>query len=154
MDGSGLTSQAAAQAAEVCLCLHVRRAARSITQVFDLHLGPTGLKASQINLLMAVNSRKSTSIGDLAAALSTDSTTVSRTLKPLLREELVSERRDKSDRRIKQIELSAEGLAMLERAIPMWQAAQSAVARQLGSSAVQAFLPILEAAARMGPGDT
>jgi DNA-binding MarR family transcriptional regulator len=144
-------SDFAAQAAEVCLCLHVRRASRAITQVFDLHLTGTGLKATQINLLMAVNALRSPTVGRLADALATDSTTLTRTLKPLVRDGLVTLSPDSSDRRSKRVVLSADGLAALERAMPAWQTAQSAVASQLGSSAIQGILPVLERSAGLIP---
>ncbi len=141
----------AAQAAEVCLCLHVRKASRAITQVFDLHLAATGLKATQINLLMAVNALKSPAIGALADALATDSTTLSRTLRPLVRDGLLVQSADPEDRRSKRIALTLDGLAALERAMPAWQAAQTAVAKHLGSSTLQGVLPALEQAAELLP---
>lgn len=146
-----LHSEFAAQASEVCLCLHVRKASRAITQVFDLHLASTGLKATQINLLMAVNALKSPTIGALADALATDSTTLTRTLKPLVRDGLLTQSTDSKDRRSKRIALSSEGLSALDLAMPAWQAAQSAVASHLGSAAVQAILPALETAADLLP---
>ena len=64
----------ARQAAEVCLCFHARKGARAITQVFDHALSKTGLKATQLSLLMVVNAREPLTVGDLADALVTDST--------------------------------------------------------------------------------
>lgn len=148
-----LSSELAAQAVEVCLCFHTRKASRAITQVFDHILAPTGLKATQLSLLMVINARGPLKVGDLADALVSDSTTVSRTIKPLMKAALVSIEADESDRRIKRIGLTRSGLSALERALPLWQTAQSQIAKQLGGGTVQTLLPALEAAASLGSRD-
>lgn len=153
MDDRQLTSELAAQAVEVCLCFHARKASRAITQVFDHILAPTGLKTTQISLLMVVNARSPLRIGDLADAMVSDSTTVSRTIKPLIKSGLIVETPEKRDRRVKLITLTDSGRAALERALPLWQTAQSMVAKRLGSGVVQSLLPALESAAQLGPSD-
>jgi DNA-binding MarR family transcriptional regulator len=152
-NGLSPSSELAAQAVEVCLCFHTRKASRAITQVFDHILAPTGLKATQLSLLMVVSAREPLRIGDLADALVSDSTTVSRTIKPLIKAGLIQDSTDSQDRRIKRISLSSSGHAALERALPLWQDAQSHIAKQLGGSTVQTLLPALESAAKLGPTD-
>ncbi|NKB43604.1 MAG: MarR family transcriptional regulator [Alphaproteobacteria bacterium] len=154
MDEQQLTSELALQAIEVCLCFHTRKASRAVTQVFDHILAPTGLKTTQLSLLMVVNARTPLRIGDLADALVSDSTTVSRTIKPLIKRGLLLETPDKRDRRVKLITLTDSGRAALERALPLWQTAQSQVAKGLGSGLVQNLLPALEAVAHLGPSDS
>ncbi len=141
----------ARQAAEVCLCFHARKGARAITQVFDHTLSKTGLKATQLSLLMVVNAREPLTVGDLADALVTDSTTVSRTLKPLIARHFLTTAASSADRRIKSVSLTNEGRRALESALPYWQKAQSHVARSLGGQSVQTLLAGLEAASRLGP---
>lgn len=145
-------SEMAAQAVSVCLCFHTRKAARAITQVFDHALAGTGLKANQLNLLMVVNDRGATTIGQLAAAMATDSTTVSRNIKPLIADGLIIQTANPSDKRVKRLSLSEDGIAALELALPAWQEAQTKVARELGSVQVQSLLPGLDAASKLGPG--
>lgn len=143
-------SDLAAQAVQVCLCLHARKGARAITQLFDHVLAPTGLKATQISLLMVVASQESIRIGDLANALVTDSTSVSRTIKPLLAKSLIDISRDAEDRRIKTVRLTEAGRRQLDLALPLWQIAQSQSVQRLGNSTVQALLPALDAASQLG----
>ncbi len=150
MNEPGPASDFARQALEVCLCFHTRKASRAITQVYDHALAPTGLKATQLSVLMVVNGQGPVSMGDLANALVSDATTVSRTLKPLLAEELVSLSPGVKDRRIKLVSLTGEGRRALDQALPLWQTAQTRVARQLSSPVVQALLPALESAAGLG----
>lgn len=142
----------ALQALQVCLCLHARKGARAITQLFDHALSPVGLKATQLSLLMVVNARTPIRVGDLAAALVTDSTTVSRTLKPLIVRKLVTLQPLPDDKRVKQVALTDDGKAILDHAMPLWQTAQTRVARHLGGTMVQTLLPALDAAAGLSPG--
>ena len=148
-----LKSDLALQAVEVCLCFHTRKASRAITQVFDKLLAPTGLKATQLSLLMVVNSRGPLRVGDLSDALVSDSTTVSRTIKPLIKSALIAQRPSREDGRIKLIELTAEGAVALDQAMPLWQQAQSLVAKKLGGETIQNMLPALEKASYLGPAD-
>ena len=141
----------AIQALQVCLCLHARKGARAITQLFDHALSPVELKATQLSLLMVVNARTPIRVGDLATALVTDSTTVSRTLKPLIGRNLVTLQPHPDDKRVKQVALTDDGRVILDYAMPLWQAAQSRVARHLGSGVVQTLLPALDAAAALSP---
>lgn len=152
-NGPVAPSKLATQATEVCLCFHARKASRAITQVFDHILVPTGLKATQLSLLMVVSAREPMRIGDLADALVSDSTTVSRTIKPLIRAGLIQVSIDSEDRRVKIINLSHSGHATLERALPFWQEAQSYIAKRLGGTIVQHLLPALESAAKLGSTD-
>ncbi|MEQ8508114.1 MAG: MarR family winged helix-turn-helix transcriptional regulator [Rhodospirillaceae bacterium] len=144
-------SDLALQAIEVCLCFHTRKASRAITQIFDKLLAPTGLKATQLSLLMVVNSRGPIRIGELSDALVSDSTTLSRTIKPLLKSGFISQSPSSEDGRIKLIELTAEGAVALDQALPLWQQAQSLVAKKLGGETVQNMLTALEKASYLGP---
>lgn len=143
-------SELAAQAVSVCFCLHTRKAARAVTQVFDHALAPVDLKSTQLSLLMIVNEQGPLSVGQTAEALVTDSTTVSRNIRPLLAAGLIIQSTDAQDRRIKRLSLTQDGLSALEHALPLWQEAQTRVARSLGGVQVQKLLPGLEAAARLG----
>ena len=145
------TSTLAQQAIQVCLCFHARKSARALSQVFDHALASTGLKATQVSLLMVVSAQEPIKIGDLADALVTDSTTVSRTLKPLLAKGLLDVSTAPKDRRTKIVRLSLAGRRMLDVALPLWQMAQTSAVRQLGGATVQTLLPGLEAAATLGP---
>jgi len=88
-------------------------------------------------------------IGDLASSLVTDSTSVSRTIKPLVAKNLLKIARDPSDGRIRVIRLTAEGQRLLDMALPLWQDAQSRSVNKLGNPLVQALLPALEEASRL-----
>ncbi len=139
----------AKQALEVCICLQTRKASRSITQIFDQILAPVGVKATQLSLLMVAQARGPIAMCDLANALVTDATSLSRSLKPLLAKDMVSFTNSPNDRRVKLVSLTATGRLTLDQALPLWQKAQTLVVRQLSSAVVQSLLPVLESAAQL-----
>ena len=68
-----------------CLCLHTQRAARALARRFDEALRPAGLTNEQFSLLMALNRPQPPALGDVAALLGADRTTLTAALKPLVR---------------------------------------------------------------------
>ncbi len=82
-----------------CLCLHTQRAARAIARRFDEALRPAHLTSGQFSLLMSLNRPAPPRIGEVAALLATDRTTLTANLKPLQRRGLVSVTIDDADKR-------------------------------------------------------
>jgi DNA-binding MarR family transcriptional regulator len=107
--------------AETCLCLHAQRAARALARLFDTALRPFGLSNGQFSLLMALNRAEPPSIGALAHFLAMDRTSLTAALKPLERRGLVRILADKTDRRSRRIQITEEGVALLEAALPTWR---------------------------------
>src|SRR4029077_11800496 len=81
-----------------CTCFRIRGAARRVTQIYSRHLAATGLKISQFSLLGFVCAEGPIAIGRLSELLVTDRTTLTRNLRPLLKEGLV-ERAASGDKR-------------------------------------------------------
>src|ERR687889_2149369 len=88
---------------DTCLCLHVQRAARALARRFDEALRPLGLTNGQFSLLMALNRPEPPTIGNVAALLAMDRTTLTANLKPLERRGLVAVRIDSTDRRSRRL---------------------------------------------------
>jgi DNA-binding MarR family transcriptional regulator len=109
-----------------CLCLHAQRAARALARRFDEAFRPLGITSGQFSLLMALNRPEPPRLGDVAAALAMDRTTLTANLKPLERRRLVAVRADRDDRRIRRLALTAAGRALLARALPLWRRTQAA----------------------------
>ncbi len=109
---------------EDCNCLAIRQAARQVTQLYDLALASTGLRATQFSILARLRRMGPRSMGDLAADLVMDRTTLGRNLLPLQRDKLISLVPSKEDRRSKEVHLTAEGQRRLEAADEGWSVAQ------------------------------
>ena len=121
--------------AETCLCLHTQRAARALARLFDTALRPYGLNNGQFSLLMALNRPEPPSIGALAPFLAMDRTSLTAALKPLERRGLVHIRPDDADRRSRLIEITAEGVALLQAALPTWRETHARLDAALGEDA-------------------
>lgn len=114
-----------------CSCANLRKAARAVTQSFDAALAPAGLKATQFTVLATVERLGEAPMTHLAEALVMDRTTLTRNLKPLERAGWLR-LSEGEDRRVRRIALTRAGRALLNRARPLWQAAQGRVVEGLG----------------------
>ena len=115
-----------------CTCFRVRGAARRVTQIYSRHLAPTGLKISQFSLLGFITAEGPVSIGRLSDLLTTDRTTLTRNLRPLLAAGLI-ERAASGDKRRHELVATATGRALLKRALPLWAAAEHDVRAAMGA---------------------
>jgi DNA-binding MarR family transcriptional regulator len=126
-------SQAAQEIAN-CTCLRLRKTARRVTQIYDRMLAPADLTLAQFSLLAQLYAEPGLSIGDLAEALVTDPTTLTRNLKLLVDRGLVRIAQDEDDRRRRVIGLTPAGKSQIPAAYPLWRKAQTHVAHLLGES--------------------
>jgi DNA-binding MarR family transcriptional regulator len=125
-----------------CMGMHIRRASRIITQVYDQALRPVGLMLNQFTLLISIQLVESTPITRLAQELFTDQTTLTRNLKILEKRGLVAIKPGE-DRRVKLVSLTVEGQAILAEAIPLWEQAQAEVMQHFGQQKWQTLLSLL-----------
>jgi DNA-binding MarR family transcriptional regulator len=112
---------------DACLCLHVQRAARALSRLFDDALRPVGLTSGQFSLLNALNRPTPPSIAPVAQLLAMDRTTLTAALKPLERDGLVAIARDPGDRRNRLLRLTDKGRETLATAIPIWRDLHGAI---------------------------
>ena len=108
-----------------CLCLHVRRAARTIARRFDDAFRPLDLTSGQYSLLMSLNRPSPPYMKDVADLLAMDRTTLTANLKPLERRGLVEITPDPKDKRGRLLSLTKDGMALLVRAFPIWKETQN-----------------------------
>jgi DNA-binding MarR family transcriptional regulator len=114
-----------------CLCLHVRRAARALARRYDEALRPAGLTNGQFSLLMSLNRPAPPVMGEVAALLAMDRTTLTANLKPLEQRGLVEMRPDGKDKRSRRIALTQSGREALVAAVPIWEAMQREISALL-----------------------
>jgi len=114
-----------------CLCGSMRRATRALTQVYERELAAVGLSATQMTILQLLSRTGEVKQGQLGEMLAMDSTSLTRTLSIMRREEWLAERRGK-DRRERWIRLSRPGVRKLRDAEPVWERVQSQVREALG----------------------
>ena len=117
---------------EECTCLAVRQAARHVTQFYDQHLAPVGLRTTQFSILARLRRRGPMTINTLADDMVMDRTTVGRNILPLEREGLLSIEPGRRDRRSKELRLTDAGLERLRAGYEGWKQAQREFAAALG----------------------
>jgi DNA-binding MarR family transcriptional regulator len=144
-----INSSEFSQVASTCACFNLRKASRVVTQHFDEILKPSGLLVTQFTILAAVAITKSATINELAEILVMDRTTLTRNLKPLERESWLKSEPGQ-DQRTRVISLTANGEAVLAKALPLWKEAQSRVEEILGQQHLSKMLAhLVEATALM-----
>jgi DNA-binding MarR family transcriptional regulator len=114
------------EVASDCACRRLRGAARAVTRLYDDALRPTGLRATQFTLLVAVEFGGRALISGLADRLALDRTSLTRELKLLEERGLVSIKPGE-DRRARVVELTKPGQRALVAAYPRWREAQKQV---------------------------
>lgn len=125
-----------------CAVIHTRKAARAVTQLFDMALLPSGVRATQFTLLVAAHEAGELQMTELADKLLMNRTTLTRELKLLEKEGLVQIAVGQ-DRRARTVALTPQGNAVLDRALPLWSQAQSRVEERLGTKHWQGILGCL-----------
>jgi DNA-binding MarR family transcriptional regulator len=117
-----------------CNCLALRQAARHVSQIYDQHLAPTGLRTTQFSILAHLHELGPLTINALARELVMDRTTLGRTMLPLERDGLIRVESAATDKRRKELKLTAEGAARLRAAARLWRAAQASFEAAYGSA--------------------
>jgi DNA-binding MarR family transcriptional regulator len=107
-----------------CNCLALRQAARHLSQIYDGHLAPEGLRTTQYSILAKLNRLGPLSINELAKSLVMDRTTLGRAIRPLERDKLLAIG-DGDDGRTRSLKLTPAGQARLKSAASKWREAQT-----------------------------
>ena len=133
--------------AERCNCLAVRQAARHVTQFYDQHLAPSGLRTTQFSILAKLKRLGPVSINALAADLVMDRTTLGRNILPLQREGLVAVVKGSVDRRSKELRVTEAGAERLRAAAKGWVEAQAQFEAAFGAERAAELRALLHAVA-------
>lgn len=132
---SSKNSKAVAEAAETisanCLAARVRLLHRTITGIFDEALRPLGLTDAQLTILVVVANRGPVSPGAVARRLNMEKSTISRNVARMAKNDWLSVADGESGRN-QRLTLNAKGRALLVKALPAWEEAQSKVKAVLG----------------------
>ena len=124
-----------------CAAGTLRRASRSLTRLYDVHLARAGLTTTQLSILRTVQRHGGRmALGPLAADLVFERTSLYRALTPLRRGRLVIVKTG-TDRRAKEVALTPRARRRIAAAMPHWAAAQRVVLDRFGRAA---WLPFAE----------
>ena len=133
---------------ESCVCHKVRMAARAVTRAYDAALRPVGLRATQFAVLVAVAIEGAVSITALAQALGMERSTLTRNVRPLVKDGLLVVGRE-GWHRSRTVEITEQGRARVRETVPLWERAQARLQRQLGEPQWTSVHQSLEALGQM-----
>jgi DNA-binding MarR family transcriptional regulator len=130
---------------DTCVCLNLQKAARTVARLHDEALRPTGLTNSQFGVMMMLMRPEPPTITALAADLAMDRTSLTTLLKPLQRRGLIETSAGEHDRRLRFVDLTADGRRALRAALPLWQEVQHRIEKQRGAAVTSRVLAALRA---------
>jgi DNA-binding MarR family transcriptional regulator len=122
-----------------CNCFNVRKAARQITRLYDACLQPSGLRLTQFLTLATLNEQQGVSVNGLAERLDIERTAMGKMIGFLERDGFVQVEPSPTDGRTRVVELTSEGMALFERAAPLWLEAQQRFTELNGEANVRAL---------------
>lgn len=124
-----------------CNATAMRKASRRVAQLYDDALAPTGLRSTQFAILAELHELgdKPPTLAELAAGLVVDRSALGHNLRPLERDGLVTLQPGVEDRRRRHIVMTAQGLAKLQQALGLWEAAQARFHEVFGRSEAEAL---------------
>jgi DNA-binding MarR family transcriptional regulator len=128
-----------------CTGNNLRKATRAVTQYYDDALRPSGLRLTQFSLLSAIKEFGTVNIGTLAEESVMDRTTLTRNLRLLEGEGLITVTPGE-DARVREVSLTLEAREKLTVAHRHWKRAQAHIAEQMGPDGVRHLLRALSGA--------
>lgn len=133
---AGNPSRAAQPSSAGCTCFKLRSLTRRVTQLYDQVLAPSGLTVTQYSLLAHVRRRDGANpptVTELARALFTERTTLTRNLKPLIDAGFIKVAGG-ADARSKAVIVTAKGEEAYQAARPLWKEAQTLMRERAGDA--------------------
>ena len=121
-----------------CIAVRLRSLNRVVTNLYDDELRPLGLKASQLNILIATAKLGLARPAQVCEILQLDASTLSRNVERMRSngwlEAVVEE-----DARSQPFRLTPLGKKLIEKAFPAWKRAQRTASRLLGEEGIALF---------------
>lgn len=105
-----------------CASFHLRRTARAVTRMYDAVLQETGIRSTQFSILVGIAKHQPVAIGALADVLILDPTTLTRSLRLLEKEGLITIS-ERSTMRQRFLSMTPKGERALGRSVAVWRKA-------------------------------
>ena len=118
-----------------CIAARLRMINRVVTNVYDEALRPIGLKASQLNILVAAAKQGLARPKEICDRLQLDPSTLSRNVERMKNKGWLEVIGDQ-DGRAQPFQLTPKGRRLLEEAKPAWDQAQEKVKNLLGKETI------------------
>lgn len=126
-----------------CCCFNMRKVMRAVTQFYDRSLEPSGIRATQFTLLVALSSTNAKTLTEIADSLVMDRTTLTRNLKPLEKLGFITTVQP-LDKRSKGYVLTDAGKEVVNKSVPLWEEAQNSIVGAFGEERYKQVLSELD----------
>jgi DNA-binding MarR family transcriptional regulator len=126
-----------------CGSFNFRRTARAVTRLYDQAFEAFGIRSTQFTILIGIAKTQPSSIGALSELLVIDRTTLTRSLRLLKKQGMVSVSA-RAAMRQRFVALTPKGERTLEACLPAWRAAHERFVGSLGADYWQNFRGELE----------
>jgi DNA-binding MarR family transcriptional regulator len=136
-----------------CSCATLRRADRAVIALYDGEFRTTGFRTTQFTLLQAIHRSGEVVQGRLGEMLALDSTTLTRSLAPLIRRGLIADRPG-MDRRQRLLRLRPKGVREMRSLTPYWERAQRRLRRALAVADWKTLHALLDRLAIVGTAES
>lgn len=131
-----------------CALFDIQRASRVVTGLYNAHLRGSGLSIAQFSLLRNIAALQPVGIVRLGAALAMERTSVTRLVEPLIALGFVRDA-GATDRRKRNLEVTASGKARIRACEKHWRAAQRELMDRVGRERWQAMRSALRSTVRL-----
>lgn len=135
-----------------CASFNFRRTARAITRLYDSRLIASGIRSTQFAILVGIAKNQPVPITALADMLVTDATTLSRSLRLLQKQGLITIS-GRSTMRQRFLAITSKGERALQRTLPLWRKIHAEFLSKVGSNQWQELRNELEKIARFAIDD-
>jgi DNA-binding MarR family transcriptional regulator len=126
-----------------CATLALRMASRALTQIYDEAMRPVRIKSTQFSLMRKIQRHGPITFQGLAGIMVLDQTTLPRSLRTIEKDGFIRIEAGE-DRRERIVSLTDKGADLLEKAVPLWQTAQTLVRRKFHAKRLDKLLSDLD----------
>ena len=114
-----------------CYCLMLRRAASSVTDMYDKALAEYGITLNQFSIIINLNNMSMATTTDLAQQIGLERSTLVRNLKAIMAMGYIENVSGENERN-NHLRVTSSGRHLLKLTIPVWQSVQDKISESLG----------------------
>jgi DNA-binding MarR family transcriptional regulator len=115
-----------------CASLNFRRTSRIVTRMYDTAMQESGVRSTQFAILVGIAKLQPVAMGTLGKVLMLDSSTLTRSLRLLQKEEMI-EISKRAAMRQRFLKLTHSGQKALKRSLPLWRVAHARFVATVGA---------------------
>lgn len=125
-----------------CYCLMLRRAASSVTDMYDKALAEYGITLNQFSIIINLNNMSMATTTELAQQIGLERSTLVRNLKSIMAMGYIENVSGENERN-NHLRVTSSGRHLLKLTIPVWQSVQDKISESLGSENAALLMDML-----------